>query len=174
MANRPKKVKLTKAEKIERDIRLAYNKQERAVEMREKADRMLRTSANSLASLHKAKRRLEAKAADALVETVAEVKLMPPPSQPVCAVPIDGGTKPEPKPKRVRKPKPTVTETTDIPNAEIFGDPSVYDKPKAGSPGPAMLEEYLNKPFREAREAKMKAMGFRKTKRKGAAAGTTA
>lgn len=42
------------------------------------------------------------------------------------------------KPKRQRKPK--VTETTDIPNSEIFGDPGPID-----------------------REARMKSMGFRRT-----------
>lgn len=100
MPNRAKKVRLTKVEKIERDIRLAYRRQERAVEMRAKADRMLRSSAISLASLHKAKRRLEAKAADALVETTAAPPL-PPAPEPVPKPNGDGA----PKPKRVRKPK---------------------------------------------------------------------
>jgi hypothetical protein len=100
MPHRAKKVRLTKAEKIERDIRLAYRKQERAVEMREKADRMLRSSAISLASLHKAKRRLEAKAADMLVETAAPPP--PPPAPEPAPKPNGDGAS---KPKRQRKPK---------------------------------------------------------------------
>jgi hypothetical protein len=57
---------------------------------------------------------------------------------------------PKPKPKRQRKPKvgwvfPEVTKTTDIPNSEIFGDPGPIDH-----------------------DARMVAMGFRKTKKRKA------
>ena len=77
----PKKHKLSKSEKIDRDIRLAYRKQERAIEMQRKAERMLKSSAISLAKLHKAKRRQDAKAANELVETAAP-KAPPPKAEP--------------------------------------------------------------------------------------------
>jgi hypothetical protein len=141
MPNRAKKVRLTRAEKIERDIRLAYRKQERAVEMREKADRMLRSSAISLASLHKAKRRLEAKAADALVETAAAPP-PPPVPEPVPKPNGDGA----PKPKRQRKPKP---------KAETLGE----------SCDRIMTETIMSHQPKADREARMKSLGFHKTSR---------
>ncbi len=139
MAKRPKQ-KLTKMEKIERDIRLAYLKQERSLKAIEKGKRDLMASAKAVAKGHAAKRRLEAKAADTLVASAT--------ASPVEATTgeLVRGTDslPTPKPKRQRKPK--VTEVTPIPNSEIFGDPGPVD-----------------------REARMVSMGFRKTKKRSVA-----
>jgi len=68
MARKPK---LSKAEKIDRDIRLQLRKQERAVEMQTKAARWLKSSAQALARLHRYQRKLEAKAANDLVASEA-------------------------------------------------------------------------------------------------------
>jgi hypothetical protein len=71
------KAKLTKIEKIERDIRLAYLKQERALKMIEKGKRDLMASAKALARGHASKRRLEAKAADELVKAASAASARP-------------------------------------------------------------------------------------------------
>jgi hypothetical protein len=64
------------------------------------------------------------------------VPVAEPPAEPEPAAP--------PKPKRQRKPK-------------------ADDRPKPGEPGPTLLAEALNRPVREAREARMQALGFRRT-----------
>ncbi len=137
MAKRPKQ-RLTKLEKIERDIRLAYLKQERSLKAIEKGKRDLMASAKALSRGHAAKRRLETKVANDLVQANTQHAAPSP--------------EPAPKPKRERKAKPKVTETTDIPNSEIFGDPGPID-----------------------REAHMVSLGFRKTgKKKRTVAGEVA
>jgi hypothetical protein len=135
MAKRPKQ-KLTKMEKIERDIRLAYLKQERALKAIEKGKRDLMASAKSLARGHAIKRRLETKVASDLVRQAAPMGMVNDGEPVVAPTPL-----PAPKPKRQRKPK--ITETTDIPNLEIFGDPGPID-----------------------REARMKSMGFRRVSKR--------
>jgi hypothetical protein len=86
------KAKLTKLEKLDHEIRLAYRKQERAVEMQRKAERMLRTSASDLARLHKAKRRAEAKAADELVTST----VTPAPAPKLEPIPTPAGNESDP------------------------------------------------------------------------------
>ena len=66
-----RKVKLSKQEKIERDIRLQLRKQERAVEMQAKAAKWMKSSAIAIAGLHRQKARLEKKLADDLVASEA-------------------------------------------------------------------------------------------------------
>jgi hypothetical protein len=118
MAKRPKQ-KLTKMEKIERDIRLAYLKQERSLKAIEKGKRDLMASAKAIAKGYAAKRRLETKAANDLVKQAAPMGMVNDGEVVVEPTPL-------PKPKRQRKPK--VTEVTPIPNSEIFGDPGPIDR----------------------------------------------
>jgi hypothetical protein len=146
-------------EKIERDIRLAYLKQERSLKAIEKGKRDLMASAKAVMRGHAAKARLERKSADDLVrqaapmgmvndgEVVVETTPLPASASPVEATTGElarrTDSRPTPKPKRQRKPK--VTEVTPIPNSEIFGDPGID------------------------REKRMVSMGFRKTKKRSVA-----
>ena len=163
MAHRRPKVKLTKLEKIERDIRLQLRKQERAVEMQTKSAKMMKSSAQALARLHRYKRKVEAQAANDLVASEAlrkhraeEVEAKTAETQVESqAIPLaklgetevgkanakswDGA-----KPKRQRKPKAPI-------GSEARGLTLTPPQAKLTS---------------EAREARMESMGFRKIGKK--------
>lgn len=137
MAKRPKQ-KLTKMEKIERDIRLAYLKQERALKAIEKGKRDLMASAKSLARGHAVKRRLEMKVANDLVKQAAPMGMVNDGEPVVAPTPL-----PAPKPKRQRKPKADYDEA-------LSPDAHIADIRTAEA----------------EREQRLVAMGFRKTKRR--------
>jgi hypothetical protein len=63
--------------------------------------------------------------------------------------------------------KVATPEALAVATGEPKPEPKRQRKPKAGSRGPKLLEDLINKPFREARRKRMEAMGFRQTKRKG-------
>src|SRR5262245_29667605 len=112
---------------------------ERTQRKLDKADRTVTRCVKQLTKLERQRRRAEKAKAEA--EALLATELTPKPEPKAQhAAPL------EPKPKRQRKPK-------------INGDA----KPEAGSPGPKLLEDMLNKPSREARAERMKAMGFRRT-----------
>ncbi len=155
-----KKPKLSKLEQIDLAIRNAHRKQARALDMQKKADRWLRQSAQELVRLHKARQRAELKAteppvaehprveqreqqlADELVRQAAPMGMVNDgePVEPVTPAPDVGALYAEAsgvKPRRVRKPKP-------------------------GSEAAALLHQPASDS--SGREARMQAMGFRKTK----------
>jgi hypothetical protein len=152
------KVKLTKIEKLDRDIRLAYRKQERAMDMLKKGERMLKTSASDLARLNKKKARLEseqflwAKAHESTLETAAGGVRFGPDE----AVKRPQDVEP-PKPKRRRKAPPGSEQAA-----------LQHTPPSANLPPPDFVKRQLDR-AREAeasvedREARMKSLGFRQT-----------
>jgi len=102
-----RKVKLSKQEKIERDIRLQLRKQERAVEMQAKAAKWMKSSAIAIAGLHRQKARLEKKLADDLVasEALRTHRAEEAEAKAAEAPPVADATTNGTKPKRQRKPK---------------------------------------------------------------------
>jgi hypothetical protein len=138
---------------------------ERTQRKLEKADRTVTRSVKLLTKLERQRRRAQKQMAEPLtVEPKPEHPKVEAREQAVANALVE----------------PTVSDVTDVPNSEVFGGdltdipveakpkrqrkPKATDaKPESGSPGPAVLEAYLNRPFVEARQARMKSLGFRKT-----------
>jgi len=146
MAHRRPKVKLTKIEKIERDIRLQLRKQDRAVTMQGKAAKMLKSSALALAKLHRQRTREETKAANTAVETAA----------------------PPPPPIETAKPKPgTVGEAIEKVLNETLNGKAKRKRPSRKAPlGSEARGLQLTPPQSGVDPKRMEEMGFRPYKRK--------
>lgn len=142
---------------------------ERTQRKLEKADRTVTRSVKLLTKLERQRRRMQKQMAE-------PPKVEPKPEHP----------KVEAREQAVANAlvEPTVPDVTDIPNSEVFGGdlgtpveakpkpkrqrkPKATDaKPESGSPGPALMVAAFNRPLVEAREARMQAMGFRKTSKR--------
>jgi hypothetical protein len=175
MAKRPKQ-KLTKMEKLEREIRLATLKQERALKAIEKGRRDLMAGAKALAKGHAARRRLEAKVANKLTRPEPEpipVEIaiaVEPPAIPIAqigeteagqanaatwdTIPAVADAKARKRErdrarrarKRDAKAGPTLSESCDALVSALIQAPAA--------------------PAREAREARLESLGFRRTSRR--------
>jgi len=154
MARRHRKVKLTKAEQIAADIGKWQRAQERALIMERKAATLLKRSAVELARLHKRQARLEHEA--------TRVETTPKPVALAVAVRTDGTEEivpvAEPQPEPVTE--PSRTEAWREHRAAVKRARKAKAPPGSER---AALHHTPPQATAEARQAKMEALGFRRT-----------